>query len=239
MGLLDHMKSLAGIEEWDFSDRRGTLRIPCRLEARLRTSGEEVEADVVDIGLRGLCLLIKGKVRKGSVVDLLPRQSEEQPVKCKIQWKKKHSDGFLSGVSFQDDKESLSRSWLFEEVKAIGLEAVETEQRRSGVRVICNTPAQLKHGNERREVSMVDVGLGGALIESDGETLKSGDKVRLEFGPLEELPRVAVNCEVVTTYKREPPRYGLRIDTFFDGGVTDIEQYLTHFFTPATDAPIR
>ena len=29
------MKSLAGIEEWDFSDRRGTLRIPCHLNARL------------------------------------------------------------------------------------------------------------------------------------------------------------------------------------------------------------
>jgi PilZ domain-containing protein len=233
MGLLDHMKSLAGIEEWDFSDRRGTLRIPCQLQARLRTSGDEVEAVVVDIGLRGLCLLIKGKIRKGSVVELLPRNSSEQPVNCKIQWKKKHSDGFLSGVSFQDDKESLSRSWLFEEVKAIGHEAVETEQRRSGVRVICNTPAKLKLGTEKREVAMIDLGLGGALIESAGDPFKTGDKVRLEFGPLEDLPRVAVNCEVVATYKRELPRYGLRIDTFFDGGVTDIEQYLSHFFAPA------
>ena len=120
-------------------------------------------------------------------------------------------------------------------MKQIGLEAVNTDQRRSGVRVICNTPAKLKHGKEKLEVTMIDVGLGGALVECDGEPLKKGDRVRLEFGPLQDLPRVVVNCEVVTTYKRDIPRFGLRIDSFFDGGVTDIEQYLTHFFALAEE----
>ena len=233
MGLLDHMKSLAGIEEWDFSDRRGTLRIPCQLQARLVNDKKEIDVEIVDIGLRGMRLLLKGKVRKGSVVELHPKQGQGGPVSCKIEWKKKTSGDFLSGASFQDDQKALSESWLFEELKAIGMEAVNTQQRRSGVRVICNTPATLKQGNQKREVTMVDLGLGGALIEDDGEPLSKGDKVRLIYGPLDDMPRIAVNCEVVTTYKREVPRYGLRIDTFFDGGVTDIERYLTHFFSLA------
>jgi hypothetical protein len=235
MGLLDHMKSLAGIEEWDFSDRRGTLRIPCRLEARLSVGGDDVDVEIVDIGLRGMRLIIKGKIRKGSVAELHPRNGKGHPVQCKIQWKQKTSGDFLSGVSFEDSKEALSKSWLFEEMKAIGMESVKTQQQRSGVRVICNTPAKLKLGKDKREVVMIDVGLGGALIESDGEPLKKGEKVRLEFGPLEEIPRVVVNCEVVATYKRDVPRFGLRIDTFYDGGVTDIEHYLTHFFALANE----
>lgn len=235
MGLLDHMKSLAGIEEWDFSDRRGTLRIPCNLEARLTHEGSDIEAEIVDIGLRGLRLILKGKVRKGSVVELHPKQGQRRPVSCKIEWKSKTSDGFLSGASFQNDSKALSESWLLDEVKAIGAEAVKTQQKRSGVRVICNTPAKLKHGQEKRDVVMVDLGLGGALIESDGEALKKGDAVRLEYGPIEDLPRVVLNCEVVATYKREIPRYGLRIDTFFQGGITDIERYLSHFFAPSTE----
>lgn len=234
MGLLDHMKSLAGIEEWDFSDRRGTLRIPCHLNARLGDD-EQTEVEVVDIGLRGMRLLVKGKIRKGSTFELHPHNGEGGPVSCKIEWKKKHSDGFLTGVSFQDSESSLSSSWLFQELKAIGLESVQTEQRRSGVRVICRTPAKLKQDQEKREVLLVDLGLGGALVELDGEPIKAGDKVRLEFGPQNELPRVVVNCEVVTTYKRDKPRAGLRIDSFFDGGVTDIERYLSHYFALANE----
>lgn len=223
------MKSLAGIEVWDFSDRRGTLRIPCELQAKLSKDGDP-DVQIVDIGLRGLRLTVNGKIRKGTNIELYPVQGSGGPVHCKIEWKKKQSDGFLTGVSFTDDKDALSNSWLFHEMKAIGLEAVETEQRRSGVRVICRTPARLKIGSEKRDVLMVDLGLGGALIEFEGEQLKKGDKVRLEFGPVEELVRVVVDCEVVTTYKREKPRVGLRIEGFFDGGVTDIERYLNHYF---------
>jgi len=227
VGLLDHMKSLAGIEEWDFSDRRGTLRIPCELQARL---SDDTEVRIVDIGLRGMRLLINGKVRKGTNVELLPCQGEGGAVHCKIEWKKKHPGGFLTGVSFTDDEATLSRSWLFHEMKAIGMEAVQTEQRRTGVRVICRTPALLKQGSEKREVLLVDLGLGGALIEYEGDSIKKGEKVRLEFGPVEDLTRVVVDCEAVVTYKREKPRAGLRIDTFFVGGVTDIERYLNHYF---------
>jgi len=234
MGLLDHMKSLAGIEEWDFSDRRGTLRIPCHLNARLGDD-EQTEVEVVDIGLRGMRLLVKGKIRKGSTFELHPQSGQGKPVNCKIEWKKKHSQGFLTGVSFQDDKSALSSSWLFQELKAIGLEAVQTEQRRTGVRVICRTPARIRHEENKREVVLVDLGLGGALIELEGEPLKKADNVRLEFGPMDELPRLALNCEVVATYKRDKPRAGLRIDTFFDGGVTDIERYLSHYFALAQE----
>lgn len=230
MSLLELLESLAGIEHWDFSDRRSTLRIPCGIDASLEHSGKTVPVVVEDIGLQGLRLLVLGKVRKGSIVELSAPDKPGEPVRCRIEWKREHPQGFVTGASFKDSAEQLSRSWLFQEVKSIGEEAVETKKRRRGVRVICNTSAQLKVQGEKIEINMIDLGLGGALIEGEGLEFQKGDTFRLAVGPLEELPRMVVNGSVVTVHQRELPRYGVAFDSFFEGGVTDVERYLTHFY---------
>ena len=236
MGFLEPLKSLAEMESWDFSDRRGTLRIPCEIPAKLEKSGTRV--DIVDLGLRGLRLLIHGKVRKGSVVSLVgPGKAQSGAVACKVQWKKKHPKGFVVGVSLKSSLRELSESWLFEEVKAVGEEVLQTQQRRSGVRVICGTPAMIWSEPAKEDAILLDLGLGGALIEFAGDGLKKGTLFRLEFGPLEELARVVINCEVVVSYKRETPRYGIKFNTFFVGGVTDLERYLNHFFAAEEGEP--
>ena len=231
MGLVQIIKSLAGIEEWDFSDRRGTLRIPCDLEARLGKADDVVPVRVVDIGLRGLRVLVLGKVRKRAVLELMPPQEKTGPsVTCRIEWKKQVEEGFLTGVSFRESEETLAKSWLFEELRAIGAEAIKTEQRRTGIRVICNTDCMIRVGHNRREATLIDLGLGGALIECDGEPLEEGLSLKFSLGPMDELARVYVNAEVVIAYDREPARYGLKFDTFSLGGVTDLERYLTYFY---------
>jgi PilZ domain len=235
LGLLELLKSLAGIEHWDFSDRRGTLRIPCQIQGRLRKGDADVNVEIVDIGMRGLQVLVHGKVRKGSVVEILSHdQNVESSVKCRIEWKKEQGDGFLTGVSFQDTEDALGDSWLLKELKEIGNEAIRTEQRRSGVRVICMAEAKLKIGDTRKETLLVDLGLGGALIELESHPLSPGELVRFEFGPIDDLSRVVINSEVAVAYQRETPRYGLRFDTFFVGGVTDLERYLTYFYALRT-----
>lgn len=230
MGLLELLKSLAAIEEWDFSDRRASLRIPCRIEARLLDGKKSIEVEIVDIGMRGLRLLIKGKVRKGSVVSLSDAKGEGSPVSCKVEWKKESAKGLLVGASFRDTSENLSQGWLMREIRAIGEEALETEQRRSGIRIVCNFAGKLRLDDELHEVTVIDLGLGGALVAHPGGALKKGQAVRLQFGPLNDLAKVSINSEIVATYKRDIPRYGLRFDTFVNGGVTDLERYLTYFY---------
>ena len=120
MGLLNLLKSLAGIDEWDFSDRRSALRIPCQLDGQfLKKDGQVIDVKIVDIGLRGLQVLVLGKLRKGSIVTLKSSEPSDGDtgVACRIEWKKKHPEGFLAGVSFQESPANLSDSWLFEELR--------------------------------------------------------------------------------------------------------------------------
>jgi hypothetical protein len=231
LGLLELLRSLAGLERWDLSDSRSVLRIPCQIRCQIvERGGLCQQATIVDIGLRGLRLQVPGKIRKGSVVTLSSTSADGQGVHCRIEWKKPQGDGFLTGVSFRDSEEVLSRSWLIAELKAIGVEAVQTALRRRGVRVICDAPCLLISGDSRSEALMRDLGLGGSLVECAGPGLKVGDPARLDFGPVAELGKVSVSGQVVAVYDREVPRYGIRFDTFSLGGVTDLERYLTHYF---------
>jgi hypothetical protein len=175
--------------------------------------------------------MVTGKVRKGSLVELSSEMEQEgRAVTCRIEWKKAESDGILTGASFQDSGDTLSHSWLIAELKAIGVEAVQTAVRRRGVRVICDAPALFTCKADRREALIRDLGLGGALVQCSGPALKAGDSTRLEFGPVGDLGKIALNGQVVAVYEREIPRYGVRFDTFSLGGVTDLERYLTYYF---------
>lgn len=237
MGLLDVLKSLAGIEQWDYSDRRGSLRIPCHIEGRLEKGDSSVKVEIADISLVGMRVLVLGKVRKGSVMELKPakkKRGKTSTVKCRIEWKLKHEKGWLAGVSFKESEEAMSDSWLFQEIKAIGKEAVKTQRRREGVRVTCTAPAKLKVGKELREANLIDLGFGGALVECDGELWKEGEKIRLDFGPMDELSRVVINSEIVVTHDRDIARYGIKFLTFHTGGVTDLERYLDYFYSDPT-----
>lgn len=231
MGLLEVLKSLADLKQWDYSDRRGNLRIPCHLEGTLTKGKSKVDVEIIDISLVGIRVLILGKVRKGSVMELVPRGGKNKSaIKSKIEWKSEHERGWLAGLSFQEDQDAMSKSWLFEELVAIGDEAVKTQQRREGIRVRCDAPAKLRYDDEVRPATIVDLGFGGALLESEGDELKPGQKLRLDFGPVDDLCRVVLNCEVVVVHQREPVRYGLKFETYYIGGITDIERYLDHFY---------
>ncbi len=231
MGLLEVLKSLADLKQWDYSDRRGNLRIPCQLEACLSKGKTKVDVEVIDISLVGIRVLILGKVRKGSIMELLPRGgSKKSGLKCKIEWKSEHERGWLAGVSFQETEKTMSKSWLFEELVAIGDEAVKTQQRREGIRVLCDAQVKLRYDDEIRTAQLVDLGYGGALLESEGEELTPGQKLRLDLGPIEDLCRIVLNCEVVVVHQRDPVRYGLKFETFYIGGITDVERYLDHFY---------
>lgn len=216
------------MESWKYSDRRSALRIPCDISCQIKgKAGKLIEAKIVDIGLRGLRLEVPGQLRKGSQIELCsPHPGRGAVVKCRIEWKTKTADGNLAGVSFQDSEEVLARSWLIEEVKEIGSEAQQTSQRRRGVRVICDLPVRLSRDGETREGVLVDLGLGGALLECGGEPLRDKEVVRLDFGPVGEHGKVAIIAQVVVVYTRETPRYGVRFDTFKEGGVTDLDRYL-------------
>ena len=217
LGLVELIKSLAGIEEWDFSDRRGTLRIPCELEARLGKADDTVPVRIVDIGLRGLRVLVFGKVRKRAVLDLMPPEEKTGPsLSCRIEWKKKVEEGFLTGVSFRESEETLSKSWLFDELRAIGAEAIKTEQRRTGIRVICNADCMIRMENTRRNATLIDLGLGGALVECEGESLEEGQALKFSLGPLDELARVYVNARIVIAYPKLLVLNSLTLKLFFD-----------------------
>lgn len=230
--MLDVLKSLAGIEQWDYSDRRGSLRIPCHLKGRLEKGDSTTDVEITDISLVGIRALVLGKLRKGSTVELKPRKKKgkAKPVKCRVEWKVKQDDGWLAGLSFKDSEDTMSQSWLFQEIVAIGKEAVKTQQRREGVRVMCTAPAKLKVASDLRDAQLRDLGFGGALLECPGEQWGAGQKVRLDFGPIGDLSRVVINSEVVVSHKQKTPRYGLKFLTFHTGGVTDLERYINYFY---------
>lgn len=234
MSLLQALKNLVGMKKWDYSDRRGILRLKCRIEASLQRETSLIGVEIKDISTDGMQLMCLGKVKKGEVAGIrgvkLHNQAEHNSVNVRVEWVRKQTPGWLAGVSFVDDAKVMSKSWLIYELRDLGLKAVKTRQKRESVRVKCRFPARLFAERQSLRARVRDIGMTGARVESEGEILEKGALVKLRFGPIEKLPKLGIAAVVASVHKKGAPVYGLKFSGYETGGDKELEQYL-NFFT--------
>lgn len=233
MSFMDALKRLVGMEKWDYGDRRERLRLKCRIEGSLERESSLIGVEIRDISITGMKLMCLGKVKKGEVAHIrgikLYNQAEHNLVKVKVEWRHKQTPGWLAGVSFLDDGKVMSKSWLFYELKSLGLKTVATKQKRESVRVKCRIPAKLFAGKESLRARIRDIGITGARVETEGNVLEVGSLVKLRFGPIEKLPQLGITAQIASVHKQSARVYGLKFSGFETGGQKELEEYLNFF----------
>lgn len=233
--VLGSIRNMLVRNQWDFSDRRNLLRVQCKIEVQVQTSPEVLmPAEVLDISLTGLRLLCFGPVRNGQTLTVRHRQpglsTEVDTVSCKVAWVEKTPTGSLVGVAFEDDGSILLKSWVHDELKALGMAGGTAKQKRENVRVVCAIPARCYvQGEPVRKSVIRDIGLGGSRVEVPGGLIAPGHPVVLKFGPIKELPKVGVGAVVVAPLKGATIQYRLRFAKYLEGGPKEVERYLTFF----------
>lgn len=234
MGFLELLKSLVGKKGWDYNERRGKVRVNCRIDASLLKGQALIGIQIQNISVKGMLLMCLGKVKKGDLVALKGvkqyNQAEVHQVNCRVEWVEKKTPGWQAGVTFLDSMQDMSRSWLYWEMKEQNLRMVGADQRRETFRVRTKIPAKVSVESELRKAQIVNLSNGGAQVQIMGDGLRENQVVGLTFGPLEELPKVGVSATVASLHVEGAPVYGLRFLNYQVGTEDDMRRYLDFFF---------
>lgn len=158
---------------WDGSDRRLGIRAKCNFDLGVSGDGFSLMGQAVNVGPRGIRLRIRGpwnsrKLRKGQLVQvkyLTPLfDAELDTVKAKIEWAKKEGvDLFSLALTFDDNVETLRRSW----VKPILVKTLKSraQQKRKLLRARANLPASFTVDGKSYDGKVRDLSVGGAKLE--------------------------------------------------------------------------
>lgn len=234
MGFLNLLKSIVGKQNWDYAERRGKMRAKCRIEASLVVSSGLIGADVLNISVTGMLLQCLGKVRKGEQVQLRSvkqhNQATNHSLNCRIEWTKKNGQGWLAGVSFLDSAQEMGKSWLYWELKGLGLRMIGADQQRQDHRVRCLLPSRLTSRSQNLNARTINLSPSGALVQTTGKLMEVGEIVTLRFGPLDTLPKISAKANIASLPVEGAPTYGLRFMTFEAGTPAQLKLYLDFFF---------
>ncbi len=231
--LISNLKNLIGIKTWNYAERRKAVRVPCRIEATVQKGDGVAGAEIRNIGTGGLGILCFDKLKKGDTVHVRSLNShlqvEHNTIQCRVEWTKKQGHGLLIGVSFQEFSEVLNKSWLIFELKELGIKGRNTKQKRDDVRVKCLIPGYLNFDGDLRSCRIQDLGRNGARVECPGQPVPEGSRITLKFGPLDHLPKVMVEADVVSLRNFGVFHYGLSFVEFTQGGPKAVDKYLKHY----------
>lgn len=185
-------------------ERRKVVRLKCKIPVRLLPeSGAPLEAMVVDLGLKGLCLRCCERLQPEEVYRVQhPGRSPEfevQEVRCKVRWvrERRFSDSSLYGLAFHDSRSNIERSWIRYILNCLGLDEANAFQRRVYLRARLDVPVTI----EGEPARLLDLGLGGALLE--GLALKEGESKVLCLGPWSGLEGLELAGQVVESRIQE------------------------------------
>ncbi len=167
----------------EFEERRKTLRAPCCYPVHYAGSdGSELKANVIDLGYGGMRVLVDRSLPVGQTLSVTPADGG-RPVSVKVVWTHPAGAEFESGTVYLGPLPELNKSWVKNALRGLGFEGDRVYERRSYVRWRTEMTGQLKVGDQLCPVSVCDVSLGGALLESEEPVpdLAAGTEVSLQL----------------------------------------------------------
>ena len=223
-----------GKKDWDYSERRGKLRAKCRIDAGLFDGSGLIGVEVRNVSVTGMQLMCLGKVKKGSQIELRGvkqyNQAEVHSLHCRVEWVRKQTPGWLAGIAFLDSLQDMGRSWLYWELKDQGIRMVGAAQKRKTHRVRCLLPARLTSRTQNLNARIVNLGTGGAMVQTMGDMMTKGETVTLRFGPHEKLPKISLKATIASIPVEGAPTYGIQFLTYETGDPSQLKLYLDFFF---------
>ncbi|MBI3927441.1 MAG: PilZ domain-containing protein [Armatimonadetes bacterium] len=126
------------------------------------------EASVINMGLGGLLLLSERLLPAGALLEIRQKDAQRGPVQVEVIWSRPRpeSNRFECGGKYRGSSEQLERSWIKPALQRLGFEAPDMYERRRFRRVRLQLEARLRLGEVAHECLVLDLGLGGALVES-------------------------------------------------------------------------
>lgn len=152
------------------------------------------KATVTDVSPRGLQLqmLFHPGLQRGQELVIKSAKPVHAPLQnqitTRVRWTQREGKFLWLGVAFINDK-ALEQSW----VQALLTKVFQrgSEQKRTNLRICCHIPARIVAETGSIVVTVLDLSLGGALLES-GESYQAGSRVELQLGPWAPLPELKI-----------------------------------------------
>lgn len=192
--------------ELPIEDRRTAGRMDCNLDTSYVTqTGSSGNATVLDVSRRGLRVRTSTSVRKGITIALKPppelAQGDYAPLMARIMWTSKDGDGCLAGLLLPPGSEN-EQTWLEAYLVSKGYNIAEP-QRRKFVRAESEIAGLLLQDEQPDlEVLVLNLGLGGALLQTDHQ-LEKNSAFRLDLGPYADLPALEISGTILRHSRNE------------------------------------
>ncbi|MEW6282419.1 MAG: PilZ domain-containing protein [Candidatus Eremiobacterota bacterium] len=180
-----------------YVERRRSVRLNCDYQVNCNSTTASFPGRVLDVGLTGLRLTALTKLPRGMTLSVVPVEGGG-PVPCLVRWSRKEGDVWVAGVSFELRPSELVRSWVAVLLAGVGFNEEAVYQRRTAVRAPADLPAQLRSPTDDIvQGRVIDLGVGGALIQVTGTAPGKEGAHRVTLGPYKKLEMLSLNGQVV------------------------------------------
>jgi len=161
-------------------ERRQTIRVDCCYQVSCAIEGEEVPGTVSDMGLGGLRLLVPKRLPNGTILTLGQKDLGSGEVETRVIWTRQLRSGEVeTGLAYEGPPARLEQSWIKPALQRLGFEIMPEHERRQHVRVNLSAAGRLNVGDRQLPCTVMDLGLGGALVEGTDGGLQTGDACTL------------------------------------------------------------
>lgn len=187
-------------------ERRDSIRLQCKLHALMQVEDQFATVSLVNVTPSGVAIEAAKPLAEGQTVTLT-RDGFGDPFQGKVAWCKALDEGHQMGLEYAVDASVMNDSWLTPALKQAGFRAELADEKRELVRIPGRVRCKLNGltGETYTEGEMLDLSLGGALVESDVE-FNEGLSLEFETFPLGDLPSLKGIAKVASS--RESDRKG-------------------------------
>ncbi len=180
------------------------------------------EANVRDVGLQGLRLMVDRELKPGESYRLCLAHENEAGVSTRVIWCKPARTGYQAGLVYMGDDKQLELTWLRSYLERLRGPAHDFQERRRQQRSRVNVPAWI---NGLQVANLANLSLEGALVVT--QTAVEGPdvvlKVRTPDSP-------ALHARLVHSYELPPHWFlGVEFRELDDIGRQQLERMLTAF----------
>lgn len=166
------------------AERRNTTRVDCCYQVECTGPPGTFKASVTNMGLGGMRLLTEEELRPEDCLNIQQTDMGWGSLSVRVVWCRPRASGdnFEAGVVYRDGLQELENSWVKGALQRLGFETNSLYERRRTLRARTQVEAGLKVAGKMYTCTMLDLGLGGALVETAKSIagIQEGASVSLE-----------------------------------------------------------
>lgn len=171
-------------------NRRLFARVICNLAVTLEHEGQPQTGMLHELGLGGASVMCRQPVSRAGLVTLVPEvEGDFEPVEYRVEWTQELGTRYRLGLSYPHRLSTFWNSWAASVLAGVDITNGEVLERRQTIRVPCQLAGIIERGNDAERGSILNIGIGGALI-SCRSRLAMNAEVRLSLSSPRRLERL-------------------------------------------------